>query len=109
MSAEFYTDEDFHTKEQAVFFKVTLPNRDGAASTDINDKAVADHVKHYPEAFAAFKELHPEVAVDEKGKVFLDPEYKAPVVEEEKIEKSGFFSKSKKEIARENEEASKVD
>lgn len=108
MSAEFYTDEDFHTKEQAVFFKATLPNRDGAASTDINDKANAEHVKHYAEAFAAFKELHPEVAVDEKGKVFLDPAFVAPVVEEAPVE-SKSFSKSKKEIARENEEASKVE
>ena len=109
MSAEFYTDEDFHTKEQSVFFKVSIKERDGAASTEVDGPANAEHVKHYTEAFAAFKQLHPEAAVDEKGKVFLDPAYKAPVVEEEKSGKSGFFSKSKKEVADENKEASKVE
>lgn len=99
MSAEFFIGKDSHTKEESVFFKVTIPQHSGAASVEWEGKADASHTKHYKQVFAEFKKLHPEVTMDDKtGRVFLDPSYVAPVKE-----------KDLEEIAEENKEASEVD
>jgi hypothetical protein len=115
MEAEFFISQDIYTKKEAVFFKATFLQRDGVPPVEFEGKAEVAHTKNYAPAFNLFKEKHPEVVVNEQtGKVFLDTKFVAPVAEvvsevEKEVVVKKHSKKELKEIAEENEEASKVE